>query len=46
MTEEMQYRIEKDFLGEKKIPMHSYYGIQTMRAVENFRLPAIELIRL
>ena len=31
-----QFRIEKDFLGEKEIPKDAYYGIQTMRAVENF----------
>ena len=31
-----QFRIEKDFLGEKEIPKNAYYGIQTMRAVENF----------
>jgi aspartate ammonia-lyase len=29
-------RIEHDFLGEKEIPVDVYYGIQTMRAVENF----------
>jgi aspartate ammonia-lyase len=29
-------RIEKDFLGEKEIPADAYYGIQTLRAVENF----------
>ncbi|CAM3799771.1 aspartate ammonia-lyase [Aeromicrobium ponti] len=29
-------RIEKDFLGEKEIPKDVYYGIQTLRAVENF----------
>lgn len=29
-------RVEKDFLGEKKIPLHAYYGVQTLRAVENF----------
>ncbi|GEN82411.1 aspartate ammonia-lyase [Sporosarcina luteola] len=29
-------RIEKDFLGEKEVPDHVYYGIQTMRATENF----------
>src|SRR5690625_5059811 len=33
---ERQYRIEKDFLGEKKIPYDAYYGIQTIRAYENF----------
>ncbi|KIL40095.1 aspartate ammonia-lyase [Gordoniibacillus kamchatkensis] len=29
-------RTEKDFLGEKEVPSHAYYGIQTLRAVENF----------
>lgn len=30
------YRIEKDFIGEKEVPENAYYGIQTMRAIENF----------
>ncbi len=29
-------RQEKDSLGTKEIPAHVYYGIQTVRAVENF----------
>jgi len=29
-------RVEKDFLGEKKIPADAYYGIHTARAKENF----------
>ncbi|MDN4608492.1 aspartate ammonia-lyase [Sporosarcina highlanderae] len=29
-------RIERDFLGEKEVPGHAYYGIQTIRATENF----------
>lgn len=29
-------RVEHDFLGEKEIPANVYYGIQTLRAVENF----------
>ena len=29
-------RLEKDSIGEKEIPDHVYYGIQTLRAVENF----------
>jgi aspartate ammonia-lyase len=31
-----QIRIEKDFLGEKEVPAEAYYGVQTLRAVENF----------
>ncbi|WP_046213496.1 aspartate ammonia-lyase [Paenibacillus wulumuqiensis] len=29
-------RVEKDFLGTKEVPDEAYYGIQTLRAVENF----------
>lgn len=29
-------RIEKDFLGERVLPAEAYYGIQTLRATENF----------
>ncbi|TCV89105.1 aspartate ammonia-lyase [Sulfurirhabdus autotrophica] len=32
----MAYRIEKDSLGEFKVPQDAWYGIQTARAVENF----------
>lgn len=31
-----EVRIEKDFLGEREVPKEAYYGIQTLRAVENF----------
>ncbi len=36
-----QYRIEHDFLGEKEIPNNAYYGVQTLRAVENFNITGI-----
>ncbi|MGG4146057.1 aspartate ammonia-lyase [Paenibacillus algorifonticola] len=43
------FRIEKDFLGSKEVPEDAYYGIQTMRAVENFPITGYriheELIR-
>lgn len=29
-------RREHDFLGTKEIPNHAYYGVQTVRALENF----------
>ena len=32
----VEYRTEKDLLGEKQVPKDAYYGIQTMRAQENF----------
>ncbi len=30
------YRIENDSMGELKVPTSSYYGAQTMRAIQNF----------
>ena len=35
-------RIEKDFLGEK-VPNYAYYGVQTMRAVENFPITGYKI---
>ena len=32
----MKMRTEKDSLGEKHVPADAYYGIQTVRAVENY----------
>jgi len=32
------YRIEKDSLGEFKVPQDAWYGVQTARAVDNFRI--------
>jgi aspartate ammonia-lyase len=34
-------RIEKDLLGEKEIPADAYYGVQTMRALENFKISGV-----
>lgn len=31
-------RIEKDLLGTKGVPINSYYGIHTLRALENFKI--------
>jgi fumarate hydratase class II len=33
---EQQFRIEKDSMGEVKVPQHAYYGAQTQRAIDNF----------
>ena len=32
----MEYRIEKDTMGEVKVPIDAYYGAQTQRSIENF----------
>lgn len=31
-------RIERDLLGEREVPAEAYYGIHTLRAVENFAI--------
>src|SRR5919202_3421161 len=36
------YRIEKDSMGERQIPIDAYYGIQTLRAMENFPISGIK----
>lgn len=36
------YRIERDSMGERQIPETVYYGIQTLRAVENFPISGIK----
>lgn len=32
------YRVESDLLGELKVPAEAYYGVQTQRAIENFKI--------
>jgi fumarate hydratase class II len=34
----MEYRIEKDTMGEVKVPSDAYYGAQTQRSIENFKI--------
>jgi len=34
----MEYRIEKDTMGEVKVPANVYWGAQTQRSIENFRI--------
>ncbi len=34
----MEYRTEKDTMGEVKVPANAYYGAQTQRSVENFKI--------
>ncbi|KAA1446909.1 aspartate ammonia-lyase, partial [Escherichia coli] len=29
-------RIEEDLLGKREVPAEAYYGIHTLRAIENF----------
>ncbi|MDF2699091.1 MAG: aspA [Haloplasmataceae bacterium] len=38
-----KYRIEVDSLGEKLVPIDAYYGIQSLRAKENFQITKIKV---
>ncbi|KXF80407.1 aspartate ammonia-lyase [Enterovibrio coralii] len=37
-TPQIATRIEEDLLGERHVPADAYYGIHTLRAVENFNI--------
>jgi fumarate hydratase class II len=39
----MKYRIEKDSFGEIKVPDNKYWGAQTQRSVENFKIGSEKL---
>ena len=47
----MEYRIEKDTMGKVQVPAHVYWGAQTQRSIENFKIARdtnrmpIEIIR-
>src|SRR5579872_391083 len=34
----MEFRIEKDTMGEVKVPSDVYYGAQTQRSIDNFKI--------
>ncbi len=38
----MAFRTEKDPLGEKQVPTEALYGIQTLRAVENYPISGLK----
>ena len=33
-----KYRIESDSIGSKEVPMDAYYGVQSLRGAENFKI--------
>jgi len=36
-------RLEHDLLGERDVPAEYYYGVQTLRAIENFNISGVTL---
>jgi aspartate ammonia-lyase len=37
------FRTEHDLLGEREVPVEAYYGIHTLRAIENFPITGISI---
>ena len=42
MTNPEAYRVEKDSMGDRQLPDTAYYGIQTLRAIENFPISGLK----
>ena len=38
MMETKRFRVESDLLGERLVPAEAYYGVQTQRALENYKI--------
>ena len=43
MNHPKDYRKEKDSIGEKEIPRDVYYGVQSLRAAENFPITGLTM---
>ena len=39
----MKTRMEHDLLGEREVPADAYYGVHTLRALENFPISKIPI---
>ena len=42
-TKVEDYRIEKDSIGTRDIPGDVYYGVQSLRAAENFHITGLRM---
>ena len=41
--EKTDYRVERDSIGVKDIPEDVYYGVQSLRAAENFHITGLNM---
>ena len=39
----LKFRLESDSIGEKQVPIDAYYGVQSMRARENFKISGTKI---
>ncbi|MCR5560224.1 MAG: aspartate ammonia-lyase [Bacteroidales bacterium] len=40
---EKNFRVESDLLGELQVPTDAYYGVQTQRALNNYRISSVKM---
>ena len=40
---QQEYRTEKDSIGTKHVPEDVYYGVQSLRAAENFHITGLSM---
>lgn len=43
MKQAEDYRVEKDSIGTKDVPERAYYGVQSLRAAENFHITGLNM---
>ncbi len=39
----MNFRIESDSIGSRKVPKDAYYGVQALRASNNFNITGLNI---
>ncbi len=44
MSQEMNFRIESDLLGELKVPADALYGVQTQRGINNYHISPVKML--
>ena len=44
-TTEKSFRLERDSMGELQVPVHTLWGAQTQRAVQNFPISGLRMPR-
>jgi len=45
MNYKSEFRVESDSIGNKDVPINAYYGVQTLRAAENFKITGLKTHR-
>lgn len=45
MTKNTNFRVEHDLLGQLEVPQEALYGVQTQRALDNFKISGIPMHR-